>query len=136
MALCDIESFQKIHKVGGAYQKSPWYQEFTDLPSHGVFTLVGNKEHSVRRRVLARPFSKTYLMEHWEKAIRVKCALAVEKIKEGAVRGDTDVFKWFKFMASDIMSLLAFGESFGNLDSGKVRLGFAVVRAFSLTPPW
>lgn len=35
-------------------------------------------------------------------------------------RGATDVFKWWLFMATDIIGELSFGESFRMLEAGKV----------------
>lgn len=87
----------------------------------GVFTMIEPKEHGARRRVLSRPFSKTYIMENWEQKIKEKCALAVSQIKKDALAGKSDVFKWWLFLASDVSAHLAFGESFHNLEAGVVR---------------
>ena len=61
-------------------------------------------------------------MEHWDGKIKEKCALAVRKIKEDAMKGKSDVFKWWLFLASDVSAHLAFGESFRNLEAGVVSL--------------
>ena len=50
--------------------------------------------------------------------------LAVKGIsKEMAKRGAADVFKWWMFMATDVIGELSFGESFKMLESGKVSAG-------------
>lgn len=78
------------------------------------------KEHGQRRRLFARGFSKTYLREHWEPTVREKAVLAVEKIKADAISGTSDLMKWWTFMATDIVGVLGFGESFGMLELGQV----------------
>lgn len=50
-------------------------------------------------------------------------ALAVDRMKEEMKsRGATDVFKWFLFMATDVIGELTFGESFRMLELGEVWL--------------
>ena len=79
------------------------------------------KDHAQRRRLFARGFSKSYLREHWEGAVRDKCKLAVKNIKHDAEADSADILKWFTFMAADIVGVLGFGESFGLLELGEVR---------------
>lgn len=40
--------------------------------------------------------------------------------EETNTRGTADVFKWWLFMATDIIGELSFGESFRTLEQGKV----------------
>lgn len=48
--------------------------------------------------------------------------LAVEKMEgEIRTRGAADVFKWWLFMATDIIGELSFGESFHMLEAGRVK---------------
>ena len=46
--------------------------------------------------------------------------LAVKKIKADATRGTADVYNWWMLLASDVSAHLAFGESFGMLETGHV----------------
>jgi len=78
------------------------------------------REHGQRRKLFARGFSKSYLREHWEPTVRRKTLLAVEKIKVDAQTGVADLLKWWTFMATDIVGVLGFGQSFGMLELGKV----------------
>ena len=41
-------------------------------------------------------------------------------VEEIQTRGATDIFKWWLFMATDIIGELSFGESFRMLEAGKV----------------
>jgi len=55
--------------------------------------------------------------------IRRNIDLAVNGMsKEMSHRGAADVFKWWMFMAADVIGELSFGESFKMLESGKVGL--------------
>lgn len=49
---------------------------------------------------------------------------AVEGISEDmSQRGAADIFKWWMFMATDVIGELSFGESFKMLESGKMSAG-------------
>lgn len=50
-----------------------------------------------------------------------RVCLAISRIAEEMERrGAADVFKWWLFMATDIIGELSFGDSFRMLESGKV----------------
>ncbi|KAL1305752.1 hypothetical protein AAFC00_007333 [Neodothiora populina] len=119
VAVSDVAAFKQIHGVTGKYQKDIWYQKLTNFPRLSVFTMRDLKEHGQRRRLFARGFSKTYLREHWEPTVREKAELAVQKIKASSIIGTTDLMKWWTFMATDIVGILGFGESFGMLELGQ-----------------
>lgn len=58
----------------------------------------------------------------WETEIRQKTIFAVRQIKRDAsVPGKgADVLKWWTLLATDVITHLSFGESFGMLEQGKV----------------
>ena len=124
VAVSDVEGFKQIHAVSSKFTKDIWYEKLTNFPRHSVFTMRDPKDHSQRRRLFARGFSKSYLREHWEPAVRDKCRLAVQSIKQDAQASKADVLKWYSFMAADIVGVLGFGDSFGLLERGEVS-GFA-----------
>jgi len=82
--------------------------------------MVDNKQHAQRRKLLSRPFSRSHIVEHWEPTVRENVALAVSQMKQDAMSGKADVFKWWLLLASDVSAHLAFGENFGMLKSGQV----------------
>ena len=43
--------------------------------------------------------------------------------KQGANTGSADILKWFNFMATDMIGLVAFDENFGLVETGEVRPG-------------
>jgi len=74
----------------------------------------------LRRKLLSRSFSRSYLVENWESEVRAKALLAVTKIKSNALESTADVYTWWMLLASDVSAHLAFGESFGMLEMGHV----------------
>lgn len=120
IAVADFDSFREIHKIGSGYVKSPWYESITgeDLP--GVFSMTDTKQHARRRQLLARGFSKTYLRQHWERAVRERATLAVAKLKRDAQNDVADILKWWTFYTTDVITQLSFGESFHMLEHEKV----------------
>lgn len=69
---------------------------------------------------MASPISDSSLTR-LEPIIVNRIRLAVEKITmELTDHGVTDVFKWWLFMATDIIGELTFGDSFRMLEIGKV----------------
>ncbi|KAF2719188.1 cytochrome P450 [Polychaeton citri CBS 116435] len=120
VAIYDVEGFRKIHAVSGGFTKGDFYTKLTNFPRHSVFTLRDPKSHGVRRRLFARGFSKTYLRDNWEKIVREKVQLCVDKISGDAKKhgGKVDIFEWWSLMGADIVGCLCFGESFGMLELG------------------
>jgi len=122
VAIADPEAFTQIHRVGSKFMKSIWYQQLANFPKAGVFTMLDSKEHGPRRRLLSRPFSRTHLVEHWERIVKDKVKLCVSKIKRDALEGNAELFNWWMLLASDVSAHLAFGESFRMLETEEVRL--------------
>lgn len=120
VAANDVQGFKQIYGINSGFTKSPWYREMTAEERPGVFTMIDPKEHAARRRLFARPFSKTHLREHWEAAVRDKVDLAILRIREESSSvGIADILKWFTFFASDVSAHLMFGESFRTLERGE-----------------
>ena len=120
VAVADLDAFKEIHKIGTKYMKSEWYLRLANFPKAGVFTMLDPREHGPRRKLLSRSFSRTYLVEHWESVVRDKALMAVTKIKADAMQSTADVYNWWMLLASDVSAHLAFGDSFGMLESGHV----------------
>jgi cytochrome P450 len=120
VAVSDPEGFKQIHSVSSKFTKDIWYEKLTMFPKPSVFTLRVPKEHSARRKLFARGFSKTYLRDNWESTVKAMAKMAVQGIKRDASSGHADILKWYTFMATDIVGRLGFGESFGMLELGQV----------------
>lgn len=56
-----------------------------------------------------------------EPAITARIHLAIDRIEEEmGVRGAADVYKWWMFMATDVVGELCFADSFRMLEHGQV----------------
>ncbi|KAF9879655.1 hypothetical protein CkaCkLH20_03198 [Colletotrichum karsti] len=116
----DQAAFKAIHRIGGGFDKDPWYRSFRVGDSQDVFSMTDPKQHAQRRKLFAPLFSNSALMSNWAPTVIDKVDLTIRKIKEEALRdGQVDVFKWWTFMTADVISHLAFGEPFGLLNEGK-----------------
>ncbi|KAJ5784933.1 uncharacterized protein N7503_010145 [Penicillium pulvis] len=117
--ICDIEVAREIHKTNSRYMKSNFYNVLVAKNFQNLFSTTDPKFHSNRRRLLATPISDSSLSKH-EPLISKRVNLAIEKIaQEMDSRGVADVFKWWLFMATDVIGELTFGESFQMLESGE-----------------
>ncbi|GME35543.1 Cytochrome P450 [Neofusicoccum parvum] len=122
----DPQMFKEIHRHGNGFHKAQWYKKFsgyTDVDkNHSIFTMADPKNHAARRKLLARAFTKTEIRKHWEKEIRQKVSLAVERMNDDATThpdGEVNVQKWWILMAADVSSRITFGESFNMLETGE-----------------
>ncbi|KAK0111924.1 hypothetical protein ONS96_001191 [Cadophora gregata f. sp. sojae] len=121
VAISDLASTRKIHRIGSGYLKSEWYAKFTEESeeSLGIFAMIDAKQHAVRRRLFSAAFSQAALLQ-WDDVLQYRTTLVIQKIKEQAMsRGGADIFSWFTFMATDIIAELGFGESLHSLEHGK-----------------
>ncbi|OIW26271.1 cytochrome P450 [Coniochaeta ligniaria NRRL 30616] len=118
VAVNDVEAFSQIHKIGAGFLKSQWYDTVTAWEP-GIFEMRDPRQHAARRRLFARAFSNSSLRRNWEAEIRAKGDLAVARIKADALAGGADILKWWTLMTTDVISHLAFGESFHMLETGK-----------------
>ncbi|KAJ5993933.1 hypothetical protein N7451_009657 [Penicillium sp. IBT 35674x] len=117
--ICDIEVAREIHKTNSRYMKSNFYNVLVAKNFQNMFSTTDPKFHSNRRRLLATPISDSSLSKH-EPLISSRINLAIEKMaQEMDSRGVADVYKWWLFMATDVIGELTFGESFKMLESGE-----------------
>lgn len=121
--ICDIDAVKVIYRARGGFLKSArFYRTLSAVET--LFSTTDPAFHSAHRRLLANPISDSSLTR-FEPLIADRIRLAVDKMSdEFESRGVIDVFKWWFFMATDVIGELSFGESFRMLDSGKVCIGF------------
>lgn len=125
VAVSDLEGFTTIHRIGSGFRKTEWYHEFVADPDrYTVFTMTDPKQHAARRKLFARPFSRTFLLQHWHDTVREMTRFAVSRMRENAAGdgGKLDVLQWWTFMAMDISGRLMFGHDFDNVSRGTVSL--------------
>jgi cytochrome P450 len=125
VAVSDPEGLATIHRIGSGFRKTEWYNEFTAQPDKGIlFTMTDPRKHAARRKLFARPFSRTFLLQHWHDTVRDMTRFAVRRMKETAAgdEGKLDVLLWWSFMTMDVAGRLMFGHDFDNLSRGTVSL--------------
>lgn len=122
VAVADMDATKAIHKINSGFTKSPWYQILNKSEHPGIFAMTNVRDHATRRRLLAQSFSKSNLMK-WEQLVREKTDLTIARISsEVTQQGQSDILKWFTFMATDLIGQLSFGDSFRMLEIGQVSL--------------
>ncbi|KAF4444156.1 hypothetical protein F53441_11214 [Fusarium austroafricanum] len=72
--------------------------------------------HSQRKRIIGRGF--TAIREEQEAKIHRLADVAVSNIKKDIKHGQADVYKWWRCLAVDVISDIAFGKPFELLQSG------------------
>ncbi|CAN9248611.1 unnamed protein product [Alternaria alternata] len=99
--------------------KSTWYSFFTgETKEPNLFTVTDPHIHANFRRLVAYNFSEKWI-RNLEPYIAKTVRLAVERIA-GDIKehGHSDIYKWFTFMATDVVGQSSFGESFRMLETG------------------
>ncbi|KAL6169594.1 hypothetical protein ACJQWK_04607 [Exserohilum turcicum] len=132
VGVADLDAFKEIHKIGTKYLKSEWYLRLANFPKAGVFTMLDPREHGPRRKLLSRSFSRSYLLQYWEPVVKEKARLAAQKIKADAMQGSADVYNWWMLLASDVSAHLAFGDSFGMLETGHTNQFMRVLKKLTM----
>lgn len=118
--ICDTSAVKEIHKTNSRFPKTVFYGKITVGNVPTTFSTTDRDFHTHHRRLLASPISDSSLTR-LEPIIVNRIRLAVDKITmELTDHGVTDVFKWWLFMATDIIGELTFGDSFRMLEIGKV----------------
>ncbi|KAE8161390.1 cytochrome P450 [Aspergillus tamarii] len=115
----DISGAREIHRIGSGFLKSPWYSLLNRKDTQSIFTTTDPKFHNAHRRLLSSPMSELSL-KSMEPLIDSRVRLTIQKMQEEMkTRGVADVYKWWFFMATDIIGEITFGESFRMLEKGK-----------------
>ncbi|PHH85273.1 hypothetical protein CDD83_664 [Cordyceps sp. RAO-2017] len=116
--VADPSAAQRIHRARSGFLKSPFYSLLiTD--SSSVFNEIRPEVHRKYKRLLTGPMSETGLKAFLPR-IDGKVRLAIDRMRsENKIRGAADIAKWFMFLSFDIIGDLTFGESFGQLESGR-----------------
>lgn len=117
--VCDLDAFSVVHRIGSGFTKAGWYDRATYGIEGNVFVMTNVREHAARRRLLARPFSRSSLLVNFQSLVTDRSRLAVANIKREASLGNCDVMKWWTLMATDVVAQVAFGEESHLLESGE-----------------
>lgn len=92
---------------------------------HGI--LAGDRErHSVNRRVLSHAFSAKSMLEQ-QPLIQQYIDLFFDRIRQAAAHSSIDIMSWYNYTTFDIIGDLAFGESFGCLETSTLHPWIAII---------
>ncbi|KAK7419949.1 hypothetical protein QQZ08_010652 [Neonectria magnoliae] len=121
--VADVKGFKTIHKIGNGFLKHKWYKDFTKSPVEDVFSTLNPKIHASRRRVLNPALSPAALRTNWEWLVQDKIQKAVANLKQDALAGTGDAYKWLNLASSDVVGHIATGNDFGLTEAGE-KTGF------------
>ncbi|KAI1302701.1 cytochrome P450 [Xylaria venustula] len=117
--VADPKAAQTVFRHRKEFPKAQWYLDFAPFVTT-IFNTPDRLVHGRFRRLLSSPLSETGLKRFCPQVER-KVDLAIKGIKnEYETRGVADIYKWFFFMATDVVGELSFGEGFRMLESGKM----------------
>ncbi|KAJ5036242.1 hypothetical protein NUH16_004112 [Penicillium rubens] len=133
--ICDTSAVKEIHKTNSRFAKTAFYRKLSVGNVPTTFSTTDRHFHTHRRRLLAAPISDSSLAR-LEPLIANRVRMAVNKITMDLMaHGTTDVFKWWLFMATDVIGELTFGDSFRMLEIGKKnQYSLDMERLISLQP--
>ncbi|EKV08594.1 hypothetical protein PDIG_57970 [Penicillium digitatum PHI26] len=133
--ICDTSAVKEIHKTNSRFAKTGFYRKLSIGNVPTTFSTTDRSFHTHHRRLLASPISDSSLTR-LEPLIASRVRIAVEKITMDLKdHGVSDVFKWWLFMATDIIGELTFGDSFRMLEIGKKnQYSLDMERLISLQP--
>ncbi|KAL4931663.1 cytochrome P450 [Aspergillus undulatus] len=117
--ISSIPAAREIHRIASPFLKSPWYRLLNRKDGESIFSTTDPEYHRRHRRLLSSPLSDTNLRSV-EPLVASRISLTISRIREEAVspRRAADIYKWFFFMATDIIGELSFGDSFRMLEIG------------------
>ena len=109
-----------VYRIGNPFVKSDWYDVFTGkLGERNLISMTDPYQHGQLRRLAAQHFSKKWIFK-LEPYISKNVKLAIAGMfGEDKRNGHFDIFKWFTFMATDVIGEASFGESFRTLETGE-----------------
>ncbi|KAK4039414.1 hypothetical protein C8A01DRAFT_36624 [Parachaetomium inaequale] len=102
----DAAVAKEIYGVKDVYLKAPFYQKIAPHGVSNLFNVTDVNLHRRYRRLLSGGMSESSLKLMFP-AIEANVTLAIQNIREEMEqRGAADVFKWWLFMATDIVGEL------------------------------
>ncbi|KAI2616232.1 putative cytochrome P450 [Hypoxylon sp. NC1633] len=116
VSIQDLSAVERIYQIKGEFLKSSWYKTF--IPGvQNVFNTTDVNYHRRHRKFLASEISESGLAIHRptvDSRVRLTIQRMAEEMEE---RGATDVYRWFLYMATDVIGELSFGSSFRTLET-------------------
>lgn len=116
----DISAVKEIHRVGGKYLKNEFYDNIGHRGGKTLFNHTDPHRHALRRKLLSAGMARASIAQ-LEPDVLQRVQLTMKRMREESKqRGVIDVFKWWTFMAADVITQLSFGDSFQTTEHGVV----------------
>ncbi|QKX64101.1 uncharacterized protein TRUGW13939_11274 [Talaromyces rugulosus] len=116
--IADISAVKEIHRVGGKYLKSEFYDKIGHRGGRTLFNQTDPHLHAIRRKLLSAGMARANIV-HLEPDVMQRIQLTMKRMQEeNDHSGVIDVFKWWTFMAADVITELSFGQSFQTTEHG------------------
>ena len=120
LSFCSATSWQDVHGLKHGrkpFLKGSWYYPFGQSPTN-IVAVSDKKSHSTQRKSLSHGFSASALASQ-EDRIHYFVDLLVDQIRKRYTKEPGNMTEWYNYATFDVIGELAFGESFGCLESGK-----------------
>ncbi|CAG8971210.1 hypothetical protein HYALB_00010583 [Hymenoscyphus albidus] len=121
VSFASAQSWHDIYapRKGGEFLKSNWYENGS-FGGHAIVSVRDPVEHAQMRKYLSRAFSEASLRDQ-EDMITDLIAKYIDGVgKTAKAEGVVNLTDWHNFLTFDIIGLLAFGKSFGGVESGRL----------------
>ncbi|KAH8424225.1 cytochrome P450 [Aspergillus melleus] len=125
LSMIDPHAVEAIYGTGSPCTKAPWYDW-----SHGNQSLNTHRDptvHHVHRHAWSPAFSDK-MVRGYELRARVYRQKLVERLRASGAT-PVDVHHWYSLYSFDVMGDLAFGKSFGCLETGEEHWVVTLLRA-------
>jgi len=120
LSFCSSTSWKDIHghKPGRkAFLKGSWYEAFPEDPYH-IVSVSDPGHHAAMRKSLSHGFSSSALSSQ-EDRVHHFIELLLNQIELRFTEAPGNMSEWFNYLTFDVIGELAFGESFGCVESGE-----------------
>ena len=113
------EDIKTIYNIGTKCLKSPFYPPWGLNGASNIFSTIDPQDHSVRRSITARTFSKNAVLQFLPKLVQHAQALVhrVETISAGG-SSSVEFIKLARYLALDMLGSSVLSEDFGLLKHG------------------
>ena len=125
MSFASVASWKAIYGHSSPGTQQPIKSEFYDIYGSGFRSLcIGSErnpaKHQKMKKSLAAAFSTKALLEQEEIVTQTIDKFIARVYTEGrSSKRGVNLTKWFEMVSFDILGEMAFGESFGSIESGK-----------------
>lgn len=135
LSVVDEKATKLLYGHGSKSVKGQWYRAWDSNNKPGMFSTRSKEEHSFLRKRVSPAYTMSSILRY-EQYIQPCLDLMMSKLKRHADQGHiVDLSDWTSWLAFDTVGTLAFGTTFGQLEteSDALDLGKTIHLGFYLT---